>query len=185
MDELQSVDLRDKRLDKRMIGLLESLSQSSTASIPAACSGRSEMVYAYRFFDNDKVDFESTLAPHIESSHQRVRQQKVALLVQDTTELDLTRPASEVEGVGLLQNGRRCGALLHLLHSFTPDGTPLGSLYAQAWTRERERKEPHLKRGTSAKRVACAQKAFDEKESYRWLQTSEHCQDIKSRVGHQ
>ena len=40
MDELQTADLRDKRLEKRFVGLLESLSQASTASIPAACNDR-------------------------------------------------------------------------------------------------------------------------------------------------
>ena len=169
----------DKRLERRMVTLLESLSESSTASIPAACSDHAEMVAAYRFFDNDKVSFESVLAPHIEASLKRLRRQKVALLVQDTTELDLTRPVSEVDGVGLLQNGRRCVMLLHLLHAFTTDGTPLGTFSAELWARKRERTEPHIKRGTSAKRVACARKPFDEKETYRWLQTSEDCAEIK------
>ena len=52
-DELQSMDLRDKRLEKRLISLLETLSRSSTARIPTACSGRAEMVAAYRFFENE------------------------------------------------------------------------------------------------------------------------------------
>jgi hypothetical protein len=60
------------------------------------------MVAAYRFFDNEKVDFENVLQPHIDATHQRIAEQPVALLVHDTTELDLTRPASTVEGVGPL-----------------------------------------------------------------------------------
>ena len=86
------------------------------------------MVAAYRFFDNDKVTFENVLAPHIDATYQRVARQKVVLLVQSTTEVDLTRPNSEVEGAGPLHNGRRSGALLHLLHAFTTDGTPLACL---------------------------------------------------------
>ena len=83
--ELESAELLDKRLETRFRVLLDSLSQHSQASIPAACDARSEMVAAYRFFDNEKVTFESVLAPHIESSCQRVSKQKVALLIQDTT----------------------------------------------------------------------------------------------------
>ena len=101
-EELKTVNLRDKRLDRRLVTLLNTLSKASDASIPTACSDRAEMVAAYRFFDNDHVDFVSVLAPHIEASYQRIARQKVALLVQDTTEVDLTRPAG--------QPGRGCRA---------------------------------------------------------------------------
>ncbi|MCA9171788.1 MAG: IS4 family transposase [Planctomycetales bacterium] len=179
MDEMQTVDLRDKRLERRLVGLLDTLSQASSASIPAACHDRAEMVAAYRFFDNDNVDFVDVLSPHIDATYERVSGQKVALLIQDTTELDLTRPTSEMDGAGPLQNGRRVGALLHLLHAFTTDGTPLGTLSAEAWTRESVTDKPKAKRGSSAKRMEVARKPFEEKETYRWLQTAEHCQDIK------
>ncbi|WP_339745396.1 IS4 family transposase [uncultured Rubinisphaera sp.] len=179
MNEMQTVDLRDKRLERRLVNLLDTLSQASTASIPAACHNRAEMVAAYRFFDNDKVGFEDVLAPHIEATYQRVAQQSVVLLVQDTTELDLTRPHSEMEGAGPLHNGRRCGALMHLLHAFTSDGTPLGTMSAEAWTREAKTDQSKVKRGSSEKRLQCKRKPFEEKESVRWLQTAEHCAEIK------
>jgi hypothetical protein len=140
MEELQTADLRDKRLETRLVKLLDTLSQNSTASIPAACTDRAEMVAAYRFFDNEKIDFESVLAPHIDATCERVAQQSVALLVQDTTELDLTRPTSKMQGAGPLHSGRRCskmqgagpphsgrrcGALLHPLMAFTTAGNSL------------------------------------------------------------
>ncbi|MEZ6138859.1 MAG: transposase DNA-binding-containing protein [Pirellulaceae bacterium] len=133
--ELEDAELLDKRLEVRFKVLLDSLSQHSQANIQATHDAR-KMVAAYRFFDNDKVTFESVLSPHIESSCRRVAKQKVALLVQDTTELDVTRPNSVMNGTGPLHNGNRNGALLHVLHAFTTDGTPLGTLYAEAWTRE-------------------------------------------------
>ena len=178
MDEMQTVDLRDKRLEKRLVGLLESLSQSSAASIPAACNDRAEMVAAYRFFDNDQVDFEKVLAPHIDASCERVSEQPVALLVQDTTELDLTRPTQQMQGTGPLHQGKRCGALLHPLIAFTTDGTPLGTLYAEAWSREDRTDQPRL--SANARRVACNQRPFEEKETYRWLETAEQCEAIKA-----
>ncbi len=179
MDEIQTVDLRDKRLERRLVGLLDTLSQASSASIPAVCHDRAEMVAAYRFFDNDKVDFADVLSPHIDATYERVNGQKVALLIQDTTELDLTRPTSEMDGAGPLQNGRRLGALLHLLHAFTTDGTPLGTLSAEAWTRGSVTNKPKTKRGSSARRMEAARKPFEEKDTYRWLQTAKHCQEIK------
>jgi hypothetical protein len=175
MEEMQTADLRDKRLERRLNRLLDSLSKSSTASIPAACNDRAEMVAAYRFFDNEKVEFENVLAPHIDATCQRVAQQKVALLVHETTELDLTRPSSQMQGTGPLHQGKRCGALLHPLMAFTTDGTPLGTAYAEAWSRE-----PREKLSINKRRVACNQKPLSEKETYRWLQTAEQCQAIKA-----
>lgn len=182
MDEIQDVNLLDKRLEQRFRSLLDTLSQASTASIPAACNDRAEMVAAYRFFDNEKVQFENVLAPHIDSTYRRVKRQKTVLLVQDTTELDLTRPHSEVQGVGPLHNGNRCGALLHLMHAFTTDGTPLGTIAAEAWTREPKSDQPPLKRGSSEKRIQIKNRPFEEKETYRWLTTAQHCTDIQSHV---
>ena len=177
MDEMQTVDLRDKRLERRLVSLLDSLSQASTASIPAACHDHAEMTAAYRFFDNEKVEFENILAPHIDATYQRVAQQKVALLVQDTTELNLTRPSSKVEGAGPLNHASKQGALLHLLHAFTTDGTPLGTLCAEAWTRP-PKESNKAKRGSSEKRVQCSRKPLEEKETVRWLETSKHCEYV-------
>jgi hypothetical protein len=178
-NELETIDLRDKRLDRRLVGLLKSLSSASTASIPAACSGRSEMVAAYRFFDNPKVEFENVLAPHIDATYCRIAQQPIALLVHDTTELDLTRPDSVVQGVGPLHHGDRVGAHLHELHAFSIDGVPLGTVSAEAWTREPKSDKLKAKRGASEKRVANAQKSIEEKESFRWLDTAAHCEEVK------
>ena len=44
--------------------ILSDLAQHPTASIPAACGGYAETAAAYRFFDNDKVDFDGVLRPH-------------------------------------------------------------------------------------------------------------------------
>jgi hypothetical protein len=46
-DEMKSVDLRDKRLNKRLESVLSQLSGHPTASIPAACGGDAEMAAAY------------------------------------------------------------------------------------------------------------------------------------------
>lgn len=53
MDEMETANLRDKRLERCLVELLDILSKASTASIPAAYHDRAEMVGAYRFFDTD------------------------------------------------------------------------------------------------------------------------------------
>jgi Transposase DNA-binding len=117
-EEVEEADLGDERLYARLERLLGALGNRPNLSIPAACGGRAEMVGAYRFFNNDKVTFDNVLQPHVARTWQRVAQQKVALLVQDTSEIDLTRPEQEVAGVGDLDGSRR-GFLLHEMQAFT------------------------------------------------------------------
>src|SRR5262245_9268829 len=114
VEEMQSVDLNDRRLNERLTRLLSSLGERPTASIPAACGGYNEMTAAYRFFDNDKVTFERVLAPHVEQTRRRMAaQQGVVLLLQDTTELEFTRPQQQMSGAGPLDSPGRYGAYLH------------------------------------------------------------------------
>lgn len=128
--EMASVDLGDERLDARAVTVLSALGSRPTVSIPAACGGRAEMQAAYRFFDNDKVTFDKVLQPHIERTRERMAQQQTVLLVQDTTEIDVTPPELEMKGVGTL-DGLRCGFLVHEMQAFTTEGTPLGTVWAE------------------------------------------------------
>src|SRR5574337_1819671 len=96
------------------------------------------MAAAYRLFDNEKATFDSILSAHAHATRERMALQSVVVLAQDTTEIDLTRPKSQVKGAGPLDGNSRRGGLLHPLHAFTPDGTPLGTLYANAWVRGEE-----------------------------------------------
>ena len=165
LDEMKTADLKDKRLNNRLREVLSQLGGHPTASIPAACGGHAEMTAAYRLFDNEKATFEGILQPHADATRQRVAQQTVVVLGQDTTELDLTRPEQQVKGAGPLDGGARRGALLHPLHAFTPDGTSLGTLHALAWVRDEQVGCASLSR---AQRAASP---IEEKESYRWVDT--------------
>jgi hypothetical protein len=110
--------------------VLSQLADRPTASIPAACGGHAEMTAAYRLFDNERATFDNILEAHADATRQRIAAQSVAILTQDTTEVDLTRPEQAIAGAGPLDGNSRVGALLHLLHAFTPDGTPLGTVRA-------------------------------------------------------
>jgi hypothetical protein len=162
-EEMKTVNLGDERLDARMVMLLSSLGDRPNLSIPAACTGRAEMEAAYRFFDNDRVTFEKVLEPHVACTRKRMAEQEVVLLVQDTSEIDLTRPEQEVKGAGELDGSRR-GFLLHEMHAFTPEGTPLGTVWAQILNRTEVSHAP-----TSEKQHKRKETPIEEKESMRWL----------------
>ena len=170
--EMKTVDLDDKRLNQRLRTVLSQLAEHPTASIPAACGGRTEMTAAYRLFDNEKATFERILEAHAEATRERIAAQPTVVFVQDTTEVDLTRPKRPVLGAGPLDGGARVGALLHLLHAFTSDGTPLGTTYARAWSRDEATKCAGLSR---SERLATP---IEEKESHRWVKTLEAAQHI-------
>jgi hypothetical protein len=163
-EEMKSADLEDKRLNERLCKVLSALGERPTASIPAACGGLDEMTAAHRFFDNEKVTCERILAPHAERTLERIAAHPVVLLVQDTTELDFTRPQQQMTGAGSLDGSDRCGALLHPLVAFTPDGTPLGTCWATMWTREKPAAETRAEK-QRRRRVT----PIDEKESRRWI----------------
>jgi Transposase DNA-binding/Transposase Tn5 dimerisation domain len=157
-------DFGDTRLDDRFVMLLSSLGSRPNLSIPAACLGRPEIKAAYRFFDNDKVTFAKVIEPHIAASKQRVAEHQVVLFVQDTTEIDLTRPEQGVTGVGEL-DGARQGFLLHEVQAFTPDGIPLGTVWAEPVNRpDGVWHAPAAEKGRKRK-----QTPIEDKESMRWV----------------
>lgn len=165
-DEMTSVELGDTRLDQRLTQILSDLGERPTASIPAACGGYAEMTAAYRFFDNEKVTYDKILDAHTHKTHDRVREQSVVLCVQDTSEIDLTRPQQQVEGAGPLATDSRRGVLLHRLDAFTTDGTPLGRLWSQVHARD----EQSLQTPQEEKRKKRKTAPIEDKESFRWLE---------------
>jgi hypothetical protein len=165
-DEVFSADLGDERLNARLGKLVEELGANPNLSIPAATSKRAEMEAAYRFFDNDSVTPEKILQPHFHATHERISQCDVVLPVQDTTELDLTRPDQQVDGAGPMDCETRRGAFLHPLIAFRSDGVPLGTVWQKTWAREKldtdlSKAQRKLKRDHTP---------IEQKESHRWIE---------------
>jgi hypothetical protein len=102
--------------------------------------------------------------PHVRATYSRVNECDVALLVQDTTELDLTRPKQQVQGAGPMDGEDRRGAFFHPLLAVNADGVPLGLCGIQCWTRDSISRDPPNKK--VVKREATP---IEQKESYRWL----------------
>jgi hypothetical protein len=164
VEEMKTANLSDRRLNKRLCEVVAHLAARPTASIPAACGGFAEMVATYRLFENDKVCFQNVLQPHIDATRIRLAAQPVVIVAQDTSEMNLTRPQQQVRGAGPLDSGPRRGVFLHLLHGFTPDGTPLGTLAAQVWAREDVPLPSKEERAARRK-----QTPIEDKESQRWV----------------
>ncbi len=102
-EEFESIDLGDKRLNKRAALLAERLVDSPSASIPKACQGWKETQAAYRLISNDAVNAEAIAEPHIACTVQRMSAQPVSLCIQDTSSLDFN--GLDINGLGPLPEG--------------------------------------------------------------------------------
>lgn len=166
VDELIGAQFGDLRLTKRLGKIIDRLSTKPNMSIPAAANGRAEMEGAYRFFDNDKVTPDAIMEPHVGATRQRMKQTDVVLLVQDTTELDLTRPKQQVEGTGPIECESRCGVFYHPLVAFNVHGLPLGTVWSKSWARE----DIELELTKAEKERLRKQTPIEDKESIRWVE---------------
>lgn len=173
-DEVLGADFGDKRLNQRLVTVVEQLGAQPNLSIPAATNGRAEMEAAYRFFDNDKVSPEKIREPHVAATIERINKCEIALLVQDTTELDLTRPSQRVRGAGPMDSDVRIGAFHHPLIAFTNDGVPLGTVWQKTWTRDGINKS--LTKAQKQKKRQ--QIPIEKKESIRWIQGQRAARDV-------
>lgn len=176
-EELETADFGDERLDARAEMLLSALGSRPNLSIPAACGGRAEMKAAYRFFDNHKVTFAKVIEPHVIRTKERMAEHQIVLLVQDTTETDLTRPEQPVKGAGAL-DGPRQGFLLHEMQAFTCDGIPLGTVWAEVLNRT----EGVSHAPAAEKRQKRKYTPIEEKESLRWLSGLREARNVAQQL---
>lgn len=168
--EVQTADFGDQRLDRRFEIVLDRLSQKPSVGISTACEDWSETLATYRFFDNDRVDADEVLAPHYDATLDRIAEHKVVLLIQDTTELDVTRREEKMIGAGPLNDESRIGFFNHAMLAVTPDNIPLGVVDANMWARDWAEFRKYQRLTASQKRSALRQQPIEDKESLRWLE---------------
>ena len=165
-DEVCDADLGDVRLNRRLMKIVQSVGAQPNLSIPAATDRRAEMEAAYRFFDNDKVTPQKLLKPHIAATYEPISQCRRVLLVQDTTELDLTRPSRQVGGAGPMDSDVRRGAFVHTMMAFDVNGVPLGTVWQKAWAREAIKSSMPVAERVRLRKLP----PIEEKESHRWIE---------------
>lgn len=168
--ELESADLRDSRLNKRLNTIIESFSALPNASIPDKSGSWTKTKATYRFLNNKKVTPENILRPHQHTTKVRISKEKILLAVQDTTYSNYTH-LTQTEGLGNIgANQNLRGILLHSTLAFTPKRIPLGIIHQQSWIR------PPEEYGKKNKRH---KKSIHEKESQKWLNSLVATQEVQ------
>jgi len=164
-EEYESLDLGDRRLNRRAKTFVSS-SAGIGASNPDRCRRRGSLKAVYRMVSNPQVSVEELLLAHHRASIKRCSEQSLVYLVQDTTEIDLTKPQTEVAGTGPLSSGKRRGFFFHPSYAISESGLPLGQVDQIIWTRDVK----SLELSAQDRRRKRKQASFEEKESSRWLE---------------
>jgi hypothetical protein len=155
--EFEDVDLGDERLNARCLLLAESMARDPELSFPDALEDSAELEGGYRFLNNERVDADEILRPHVAATGARLRAAKVVLALHDTTEFIF---GGSVAREGL--EGDRFRS--HFCLGVSADGRrePLGVLAIDSWVRtERKGKRSYQERRKETDR-----------ESNRWLAQS-------------
>jgi hypothetical protein len=163
-EEFGAIEVYDERLKARLFTLASDFFAQPGVLVPQACDGsKAKTEAAYRFFDNDKVNMEILLRPHVEATVERIKEHEVVLAVQDTTTLNYTvHPATEGLGPINTKSDKGVGFIVHDTMAFSVEGTPLGLLNVQCWARDPKEE------GKSEKRKKLP---IEEKESFKWLKS--------------
>ena len=84
-EELADVDLGDKRLNTRLIGICDRFSESPESPINQACKDWAETKAAYRFFKNENIEASKIMEAHRLKTAERAKEHKTVLAIQDTS----------------------------------------------------------------------------------------------------
>ena len=169
-EEFGQADLGDRRLSARLLQLTGQFYEQPTASIPQACGSASGATAAYRFLDNERVDWRNILRSHFQATEERIRQHPLVLVAQDTTSLNYSN-LTQTTGLGPICDKEHAqGMIVHDTLCFTPKGTPLGLLDVQCWSRGKIGKSKQRKN-----------RPIEEKESYKWLSSFHEVSHVQKR----
>jgi hypothetical protein len=161
--EFEEAELGDRRLTRRLQELAGRLAEYPSQSLPEACADAAQVKAAYRFFANEKVKPSAVLESHVGQTTARLAGEAVVLAVQDTTSVDYTAHPGTT-GLGVLNDSKHQGFLVHTTLAITPERVPLGLLAQEVWTRDA---------ATLGKRATRKQRPITAKESQKWLTSLE------------
>lgn len=154
------------------------MTERTSAVIERFADDHAEAVGATRFFHNEAVEPEALLAATRRCLDRALRETDTyragtrrVLVIQDTTELDYTPHAGRLRWrdaeIGPLSNARHAGFFVHpSLVIDEQTGLPLGLVDVALWNRSWHRPDKHAR---DYQRLP-----IEQKESYRWVRSSEH-----------
>jgi len=172
-EEFGEAGLHDERLNRRLLTLAHDFYERPQANLPQACQSRAKTRAAYRFFDHPKITMDKLLQSHYEVTLKRISEEKIILVVQDTTTVNYSaHPLTEGLGPISPKSQGVVGLVLHDSMAFNLAGTPLGLLDVQCWARDPKQ---------FGKRQFRHELSIEHKESQKWLKSFNKVSEAKKR----
>jgi hypothetical protein len=145
-----SVQLHDLRRTRRAVKAATDLAKNPLGSLPAQMHTWKETKALYRWLDEPDVTFAALMHPHLHQTRDQATSSPVVLLVQDTTDIDLSH-RRKVSGVGQIGNERGRGFFVQTVLAVRPEMREvLGCMAQEAFVRipapDGEQRQQRLKR---------------------------------------
>ena len=164
--EFARTDLRDRRLDRRLMKTAEQLAKSPASPINEACGDWASTQAAYRLFNNAKANPAGILKPHWEATAVRMAGCGGPVLVmQDTVFFSYGSHVKtrRLGPIGKSNAAHERGLIMHNALAFTTSGVPLGIVSQSIWARREIPKEDYQEKIERLQVMA-----IEEKESSKW-----------------
>ena len=112
------------------------MAENPSATLPAQMQTWKETMALYRLLKEDDVTFEALMQPHWQQTREQIETRPVVLLVQDTTEVDLSHHP-KTQGLGQVGNERGRGLYLQTVLAVLPhSGEVLGCAMQEPFVRK-------------------------------------------------
>src|SRR6202048_4374563 len=125
-----SVQLHDMRRTRRAGQAASNLAENPLGSLPAQLHTWKETKAVYRLLDEPDVTFAALMEPHLQQSRDQANSSGVVLLVQDTTDIDLSH-RHKISGVGHIGNERGRGFFVQTVLAVRPQSREILGCMAQ------------------------------------------------------
>src|ERR1700730_5849509 len=144
------VQLHDLRRTKRAVQVATKLAENPLGSLPAQMHTWKETKAVYRLLDEPDVTCAALMQPHLQQTREQANASPVVLLVQDTTDIDLSH-RRKISGVGQIGNERGRGFFVQTVLAVRPETREvLGCMAQEPFVRipapEGEQRHQRLKR---------------------------------------
>src|SRR6266581_2418132 len=113
------VQLHDMRRTRRAVQAASKLAENPLGSLPAQMQTWKETKALYRLLDEPDVTFAALMQPHLHQTRDQANSSPVVLLVQDTTDIDLSH-RHKISGVGQIGNERGRGFFVQTVLAVRP-----------------------------------------------------------------
>ncbi len=169
-----SIDLGDKRLNKRYVKIVEAFLKQPSQSIPGIFQNWHQTKAIYRFFDNPKVTYEKIIEHLYKQTISHIKNldnEEDILILQDTTHLNYDGHKNKEELFKTHPHVKK-GLKIHPSIAVTSSRINLGLLQATMLTGRKDKNEE-----ASWKKKY---RPIEKKESYKWLKSFRMTQKIAS-----